>query len=114
VEKEATGYVKWPTADRRFRRSETLRAEVPAPDGAAPSARLLDRTGKAMPVPVASAVRDDADGSRWQTAQLALVPWRREITSWSSRNQGAGRAGGAMAANQIDEHGTLVAFRVVP
>ena len=25
-------------------------------------------------MPVAAAVRDDADGSRWQTAQLALAP----------------------------------------
>jgi hypothetical protein len=38
------------------------------------SARLLDRTGKALNVPVSAAVRTDADGSRWRTAQLALAP----------------------------------------
>jgi hypothetical protein len=97
-----TGNKEWPTADRRFRRSETLRVEVPAPDSAAPSAKLLDRTGKTLPVPVASAVRDDADGSRWQTAQLALVPlapgdYLVELTQ-----------SGAL------EHRALVAFRVVP
>jgi hypothetical protein len=62
------------TADLRFRRSEQLRVEIPAGDGAEVSARLLDRTGKALSVPVAAALRIDADGSRWQTAQLALAP----------------------------------------
>jgi hypothetical protein len=37
-------------------------------------ARLLDRTGKPLAVPVTVAVRNDADGSRWATAQLALAP----------------------------------------
>jgi VWFA-related protein len=104
-----TGNKEWPTADRRFRRSETLRVEVPAPDAASPAARLLDRTGKTVPVPVVSAVRDDADGSRWQTAQLALVPlapgdYIVELTQ--------SVAGGAAGANQT-EHRTLVAFRMV-
>ena len=31
-------------------------------------------TGKPLAVPVTAAVRDDADGSRWHTAQLALAP----------------------------------------
>jgi len=63
-----------PTADLRFRRSEQLRVEVPAPGSAALSARLLDRTGKALGVPVAASVRDDPDGSRWQVAQVSLAP----------------------------------------
>jgi hypothetical protein len=63
-----------PTADLRFRRSEQLRVEIPAGDDAEVSARLLDRTGKALNVPVSAAVRTDADGSRWRTAQLALAP----------------------------------------
>jgi hypothetical protein len=46
---------------------------VPAPDGAA-SARLLDRTGKPLAVPIITAIRDDPDGSRWFTAQLAAAP----------------------------------------
>ena len=40
----------------------------------APAARLLDRLGAPKPVPVAASVRDDADGSRWVVAELALVP----------------------------------------
>src|SRR4029077_17858579 len=69
-----TGNREVPTADLRFRRSEQVRVEIPATDAAEVTARLLDRTGKALNVPVAAAVRDDPDGSRWQTAQLALAP----------------------------------------
>jgi uncharacterized membrane protein len=74
-----TGLKEVPTADLRFRRSEQMRIEVPvAVSNASPapetSARLLDRTGKPMPVPIATALRDDADGSRWATAQVPLVP----------------------------------------
>jgi len=63
-----------PTADLRFRRNEQVRVEIPtaAPDPV--TARLLDRTGKLLAVPVAAALRDDSDGSRWHTAQLALAP----------------------------------------
>jgi hypothetical protein len=69
-----TGNKEVPTADLRFRRSEQIRVEVPAPETSAPTARLLDRTGKALAVPVSAAVRDDSDGTRWHTARLALVP----------------------------------------
>jgi hypothetical protein len=52
-------------------------------------------------------VRDDADGSRWQTAQLALAPlgvgdYLIELAG------GAGRAGGAGGLR------ALAAFRIVP
>jgi len=104
-----TGNKEWPTADRRFRRSETVRVEVPAPDAGSPAARLLDRTGKTVPVPVVSGVRDDADGTRWQTAQLALVPLAQGDYMLELTQSGADAAG----ANAI-EHRTLVAFRVVP
>src|SRR5206468_10573530 len=70
----ATGNREMATADLRFRRSEQLRVEVPAGGSDTLSARLLDRSGKLLTVPLTSAVRDDADGSRWQTAQLALAP----------------------------------------
>jgi VWFA-related protein len=63
-----------PTADLRFRRSEQVRVEIPAGEAGEITARLLDRTGKALNVPVTAAVRDDADGSRWYTAQVALAP----------------------------------------
>ena len=62
------------TSDLRFRRTEQIRLEVPAPSDAAFAARLLDRTGKPLALPVGALVRDDADGSRWQVAQLTLAP----------------------------------------
>jgi VWFA-related protein len=71
---QSTGNREVPTADLRFRRSEQVRVEIPTLSADAGSARLLDRTGKALTVPVTAAVRDDADGSRWRTAQLALAP----------------------------------------
>ncbi len=103
---QATGNKEVATADLRFRRGEQLRVEIPTESSDAVSARLLDRTGKPLAVPVAAALRDDADGSRWQTAQLSLTPlgagdYIVEITT------GAGGAGGAQKR-------TLIAFRVVP
>jgi VWFA-related protein len=71
---QATGNRDVPTADLRFRRNEQMRVEIPAAATEGVTARLLDRTGKPLAVPVAAAVRNDADGSRWLTAQLALGP----------------------------------------
>ena len=93
-----TGNKDAPTADLRFRRSERLRVEVPSATTAT-GARLLDRTGKPMPVPVASATRNDADGSRWATAELALAPLA---------------TGDYVIEVMADPTRTLVAFRVVP
>ena len=93
-----TGNKEVPTADMRFRRSDRLRVEVPSA-AAATGARLLDRTGKPMPVPVASNTRNDADGSRWATAELALAPLA---------------AGDYVIEVMADPTRTLVAFRVVP
>ncbi len=69
-----TGNRQVQTADLRFRRTEQLFVEIPTVSSEVPAARLLDRTGKALGVPVTSAVRDDPDGSRWRTAQLTLSP----------------------------------------
>lgn len=70
-----TGLKEVPSADLRFRRSEQLRIEVPATGSEAPSARLLDRNGKTMSgVPITANARDDADGTRWLTAQVPLFP----------------------------------------
>jgi VWFA-related protein len=69
-----TGNRDVPTADLRFRRNEQVRVEVPTASSDPITARLLDRTGKPLAVPVAAALRDDNDGSRWRTAQLALAP----------------------------------------
>ena len=70
----STGNRDVATADLRFRRNEQLRVEIPTLAGQAAGARLLDRTGKTLAVPVTAAVRTDGDGSRWMTAQLALSP----------------------------------------
>ena len=92
-----------PTADLRFRRSEQLRVEIPAPDGTT-TARLLDRKGKPLSVPVTAAVREDADGSRWQTAQLTLAP----LAAGDYLIELAAASGGASPQKRI-----LVAFRVI-
>jgi VWFA-related protein len=70
----STGNKDAPTADLRFRRNEQIRVEIPIASTDPLTARLLDRTGKPLAVPVTAAARDDADGSRWATAQLALAP----------------------------------------
>jgi len=70
----STGNKEVPTADLRFRRNEQVRVEIPTRSSEPTTARLLDRTGKALAVPVTAAMRDDPDGSRWVTAQLALAP----------------------------------------
>src|SRR4029077_16060298 len=57
-----TGNRDTPAADLRFRRSEQIRIEVPDLVTESPSARLLDRNGHLLAVPVAAAVRTDADG----------------------------------------------------
>lgn len=95
----STGNKEVATADLRFRRSEQLRVEVPVSQSDMPTARLLDRTGQPLAIPVTAALRDEADGSRWLTANLALAPlaagdYLIELSG------GGGR--------------TRVAFRVVP
>ena len=101
-----TGSRDAPTADLRFRRTEQIRVELPTTSNGAVTARLLDRNGKPMPIPVTAAVRDDADGSRWETAQLSLAPlgagdYLIEVA------EGPGGPGGETSR-------TLLAFRVVP
>ena len=96
----STGNKDLPTADLRFRRNEQVRVEIPTTSSDPVTARLLDRTGKPLAVPVTAAVRDDADGSRWVTAQLALAPlapgdYAIEMTGWGrwGRWAGWGRVG---------------------
>jgi VWFA-related protein len=96
---QTTGNKDTPTADHRFRRSETIRVEIPGATAASPAARLLDRTGKALAIPVTAASRDDADGTHWQTAQVALAPLA---------------VGDYLIEMGSDTSRTLVAFRVVP
>jgi VWFA-related protein len=69
-----TGNKEAATADVRFRRSERARVEVPSSVDVT-SARLLDRTGKAMAaIPVTAATRTDSEGTKWATAELSLAP----------------------------------------
>jgi len=94
-----TGSREAPTANLQFRRNEQVRVEIPTASSDQPSARLLDRNGQPLAVPVTAAVRDDADGSRWHTAQLALAPlapadYIIELTAGSNKS--------------------IAAFRVVP
>jgi VWFA-related protein len=70
----ATGTKDVPTADLRFRRNERVRVEIPTVSTVTPGARLLDRTGKPLAVPVTGAIREDPDGSRWQTGEVVLAP----------------------------------------
>lgn len=49
--------------------------DAPAAEGAeSAGARLLDRTGKPMAVPINGTVVVDGDGLRWLTAELRLTP----------------------------------------
>jgi VWFA-related protein len=92
------------TADLRFRRNETVRVMVPAvPSATAAGARLLDRMGKALAIPLTPSVVDDADGSRWLTAQAILAP----LGAGDYLIEMSGITGGV-------ERSTLVAFRVIP
>jgi VWFA-related protein len=99
-----TGNKEVPTADLRFRRSDTLRVLIPVSAAmAAESARLLDRTGTALSVPVTVMTSQESDGSRWLSGQAMLAPlapgdYLVEIVATTS---GAQRR-------------TLTAFRVVP
>jgi VWFA-related protein len=100
----ATGGREEPTADPRFRRGDTLRVAVPAGRSAAPeSARLLDRTGKPLAIPVTPSAVEEPDGSRWLTAQAALAP----LAPGDYVIEVAASTGGAQKR-------TLTAFRVIP
>jgi len=94
------------TADLRYRRSDRIRVEVPGVSPTA-TARLLDRRGKPLAVPLTTATRNDADGTRWLTAEVALAPLAAADYVIEFTGE-AGRAGGAGGKR------TLVAFRVVP
>jgi VWFA-related protein len=104
-----TGNREMPTADLRFRRNERIRVDLPTTDAGPVAARLLDRTGKAIAIPLTATVREDRDGSRWQSTELALAP----LAPGDYLIELAGRAGEAGGAGG-EQRRTLVAFRVVP
>ena len=69
---QATGprYVK--TADPRFQRSDRMRMEF-ATSATGATARLLDRAGKPLQMPVQLTERTDTDGIRWIVADVTLA-----------------------------------------
>ena len=69
-----TGNREVPTADLRFRRTDRVRVEAPVGTAESCSARLLDRTGKPLPIPLTGAVSTESDGTRWMSAQVTLAP----------------------------------------
>lgn len=93
-----------PAAYPQFRRTETLRAEAPlGTDASGFTARLLDRQGNPMAVPVsATDRRDEATGQRWLLADVTLAP----LTTGEFVLALGAERGGA-------RHEVLIAFRVV-
>jgi hypothetical protein len=87
------------TADLRFRRSDRLRVDVPSPGFEPVTARLLDRAGTPIAIPVSATVRDDPDSSRWLSAEVALAPLA---------------PGDYLVEMVVGTSRTLAAFRVVP
>lgn len=64
-----------PAADGRYRRTERATLEAPLAEGAVlAGARVLDKTGKALNVPITTRERADAGGVRWIVAEAALAP----------------------------------------
>lgn len=61
--------------DGRYRRTERATLEAPLAAGAIPAgARLLDRQGKPLNVPVSTRERIDPQGVRWMAAEVVLAP----------------------------------------
>lgn len=97
-----TGNKDVPTADLRFRRNERVRVDIPVAGAIEMTARVLDRTGKPLAIPLAATARDEADGSRWQSTALTLAPL-------APGDYLIEMAGGRDRTQRV-----LVAFRIVP
>jgi hypothetical protein len=64
-----------PTANPSFTRNERVRLELPAaPDVKPGTARLLDKAGTPLTVPVSVSERTDITGQRWIVGDLVLAP----------------------------------------
>jgi VWFA-related protein len=69
----STGNRVLPAANAVFSRAERVRVDVPS--AGATTARVLDRGGTALPIPVTVGERvDEQTGLRWATAELSLAP----------------------------------------
>ena len=63
------------TADPRFQRTERIRLELATSTAGSASARVLDRAGQGLQLPVALSERADPSGQfRWIVADAALAP----------------------------------------
>jgi hypothetical protein len=85
------------TADPRFRRGDRIRLELPTTGDGSASARMLDRLGRPMQVPVQVSSRQDPSGRfRWIVAETPLAPlapgdYAIEVTLGDARQVGAFR-----------------------
>jgi len=72
----STGNRLQPAASFLFSRTERVHLEVPIADTWTPgAARLLDKTGQPMAIPVTTGSRTDIErGQRWLTADVTLAP----------------------------------------
>jgi hypothetical protein len=72
----STANLQQPAASYLFSRTERVHLEIPiAVEWTPGGARLLDKTGQPLAIPVATGERTDADGGRrWFTADVALAP----------------------------------------
>jgi len=88
------------TADPRFLRSERLRLEHATTAAGVATARLLDRAGRPMQVPVQVTDRQDSSGEfRWIVADATLAPLA---------------AGDYAVDVRLDDAKVVTAFKVVP
>ncbi len=98
-----TGIKYVPTADKQFRRTDRVRLELPSADAiVATSAELLDRSGKALSIPVATGTRT-SEGLTWATAEVALAPLAVGEYALRLRTEKSGKT------NEV-----VTGFRIVP
>ena len=96
----STGPQHLRTADPRFQRNERIRLELATSSAEPATARLMDRSGQPMTVPVQVSERPDPSGTfRWVVVDLALAPFA------------AADYGIEVTQGQAKQ---LTAFRVVP
>lgn len=71
----STGNKVLPAGEPLFSRTERARFEIPlAGDAGITSARVLDRNGTVVELPVTITERTDAAGQRWASAEVTLAP----------------------------------------
>jgi VWFA-related protein len=86
------------TADPRFARTDRLRLELATVAGGNTAARLLDKVGKPLQVPVTMSERADPAGFTWIVADVTLSPlapgdYAIEVTQGEARQVTAFRVG---------------------